>query len=420
MFVYTVKTGDSLFTISQKYHVPVEMIRSVNGLVSPNIVPGQALLINTNIYTVQPGDSFFKISQKAFVSLDKLIAANPDITPNSIQPGMKIILPKLQDYTASTLNYFYVTGTPKDQLLIEDFAPYTTYYPFFEYHFNADGSLSSLNDLPAVESSWNSHTIPLATITNLTSTGFSGKLTSQMLNNPSARNHLINNIFALVSQNGFAGVNIDFEGILPEDRDVFSTFLSNLRDRLHDDGFLISIAVPPKTSDHIPWYAGYDYGAIGSVVDFMFIMAYDWHHTASEPGPVAPIAEVRKTIEFSLNKMDRHKIVLGVPLYGYNWIQTNNRNVSATAISNQGAINLAMNNSVPINYSEEYEAPYFNYVDELGQSRVVWFEDTRSMAAKLQLVREYRLHGTGAWQIGLGFYQGPWLLTKFFKIRKIS
>ncbi|WP_405098626.1 glycosyl hydrolase family 18 protein [Oceanobacillus sp. FSL H7-0719] len=420
MFVYTVNPGDSLFTISQKYDVPVEVLRSVNGLVNPNIVPGQALLINTNIYTVQPGDNFYTIAQMAYVSMDMLIAANAGVNPNSLQPGMKIILPKLPGYTATTFNYFYITGTESDQHLIRDFAPYTTYYSFFEYHFNSDGTLSSLNDLPSIELAWNSNTAPLATITNLTVAGFSSELTSQTLNNPSTRQHLVNNIFTLVSQRGYAGVNIDFEGTLPEDRDIFSAFLRELGELLHGAGLLLTIAVPPKTSDDTPWNEGYDYGAIGSVVDLMFIMAYDWHHMASEPGPVAPISAVRDTIEFALNKMNSSKVILGVPLYGYDWTLPYNPDIPATAISNHNAIELAMNFRVPINYSKEDEAPYFYYVDEAGQNHVVWFEDTRSIAAKMQLVREYQLQGIGAWQVGLGFYQGPWLLTNFFNIEKVT
>jgi len=415
-----IRSGDSLFSISQKYGISVDIIRSVNGLINPNIVPGQALLINTNVYTVQPGDSLYTISQMAYTPLNAIVSANPTISPNSLQPGMTIVLPELPDYVATALNYLYVTGTQRDQLLIRDFAPYTTYYSFFEYHFSSDGSLSPLNDLTAIESAWISNTAPLATITNLTAAGFSAELTSQTLNNPTSSQNLISNIFTLVSQKAYAGVNIDFEGLLAEDRDVFSTFLSELGYRLHAGGFLLTIAVPPKTSEDIPWLLGYDYGAIGSVVDFMFIMAYDWHHMASEPGPVAPISEVRNTIEFALDRMDRSKVVLGVPLYGYDWKLPYNPAELATAISNQNAIELAMNYRVPINYSEADEAPNFQYVDESGRSHIVWFEDTRSIAEKMLLVREYQLQGLGAWQVGLGFPQGPWLLTKFFNIRKVT
>lgn len=419
MFVYTVKPGDSLFSISQKYDVPIDTIRSVNGLINVNIVPGQALVINTNIYIVQPGDSLYTISQMAYVSVDRILEANPEINPNLLQAGAKIRLPELPDYIASTFSYFYVSGTQTDSLLIRDFAPYTTYYSFFEFHFNSDGSLSQLNDLEAIEEAWNSHTAPLATITNLTATGFSPELTSVTLNNNSTRENLIDNIFTLVSTRGYAGVNIDFEGTLAEDRDVFSNFLRELRDRLHSAGLLLTIAVHPKTSEATPWLKGYDFEAIGSVVDFIFIMAYDWHHAASEPGPVAPINEVRNAIQFALERMDSTKVILGVPLYGYNWTLPYDPNTLAVAISNQDAINLAMRSGSEIHYSEQDASPYFYYVDQLGQTHVIWFEDARSIAEKLSLVREYGLLGAGAWQIGLGFPQGPWLLTKFFKIRKV-
>ncbi|WP_174614219.1 LysM peptidoglycan-binding domain-containing protein [Virgibacillus ihumii] len=46
MFIYTVNSGNSLYSISQKYNISVDIIRFVNGLITPQIVPGQALLID--------------------------------------------------------------------------------------------------------------------------------------------------------------------------------------------------------------------------------------------------------------------------------------------------------------------------------------------------------------------------------------
>src|SRR5690625_6169237 len=92
---------------------------------------------------------------------------------------------------------------------------------------------------------------------------------------------------------------------------------------------------------------------------------------ASEPGPVAPINEVRNTIEFALERMDRSKVILGVPLYGYSWALPYNPGDLSKAISNQNAVNLAMSQDSPIHYSEEYASPYFYYVDERGPKHVV-------------------------------------------------
>lgn len=420
MFLYTVKIGDSLYSISRKYDIPVDTIRLVNGLNEPHIVPGQALLMNTRHYTVQPGDSFYTIAPMAFVSPNELMAVNPHIHPNWLQPGMKLLLPNLSNDDVSVLNYFYVTGSYRDPALITDFAPYTTYYSFFEYHFRPDGSLSELNDLAGIEASWLSRNAPLATITNLTVNGFSPELTSQTLNHAEARENLVNNIYHIATTKGYAGVNIDFEGNYASDRDIFSTFLNELGERLHAAGLILTIAVHPKTSDDIPWLQGYDFGAIGSVVDFMFIMAYDWHHLTSGPGPVAPINAVRSAITYALNHMGRKQIILGIPFYGYDWIHSDTDRVNTRAISNHQAIELAARHGSSIYYSEEDQSPYFYYVDEQGQSHVVWFEDSRSVAEKLLLVKEFQLLGVGAWQIGLGFYQGPWLLTNFFNIRKVT
>ena len=167
----------------------------------------------------------------------------------------------------------------------------------------------------------------------MTETGFNPELTRRVLSNPEIRQRLIDNIYNLVKTKNYAGVNIDFERIREEERDLYSGFLRLLSERLKPEGYYTSVAVPAKTSDDIPWLKGYDYGGIGAAVDFVFIMAYDWHEASSQPGPVAPIKEVRKTIEYAQNYMRRNKIILGVPRYGYDWTMSNGTAVSARAIS---------------------------------------------------------------------------------------
>lgn len=69
----------------------------------------------------------------------------------------------------------------------------------------------------------------------------------------------------------------------------------------------------------------------------------------------------------------------------------------------------------PIQYSVEYQSPFFD-INEQGQQHEVWFEDVRSISKKMRLVREYGLQGIGAWQLSIIFPQGVWLLTNFFTI----
>lgn len=420
MFTHTVQPGDTLFSIGRRYGYSLEDLRLVNGMVEPNIVPGQALLIPLYTYTVQPGDTLTAIARRSFVTLEQLRAANPNVNPNALRPGMKIVIPDISWYQATTFGYYVVREPSADRAIIRDFAPYSSYITLFEYHFAPSGDIvNELNDAAAVEEAWRNRVTPLVAITNLTPEGFSPTLVSQVLNNREARANLVENIFYLVSRKGYGGVNIDFEQIRGEDRDLFTGFLRQLRDRLKPAGYVVTIAVPAKTSEDIPWLKGYDYGGIGTVVDYMFIMAYDWHHSASEPGPVAPIGGVRATLQFAVERVPRQKILLGLPLYGYDWIIPYQPGMLATARSNQEALLMAMRYQSPIQYSLADESPFFRYTDALGNVHEVWFEDVRSMGQKMKLARQFQLAGVGAWQLTLGFAPGPWLLRKFFTVRKV-
>lgn len=419
MFIHEVQSGESLFQVSSRYRTSVDQLRMVNGLVETNVVPGQALLIPLYTYIVQPGDTFFTIARKSYVTVAQLRAANPSVDPDSLQAGTRIQIPNTSNYLATTLSFYVVRSPVLDQALITDFAAYASIISLFEYHFAGNGDIANdLNDATAVQTTWQNRVTPIVTVTNLTAQGFSPELAHQVLNNPTARTNLINNIFSLVSRKGYGGVNIDFEQVREEDRDLFTGFLRQLSERLKPAGFVVTVAVPAKTSEDIPWLRGYDYGGIGAVVDYMFIMAYDWHHAGSEPGPGAPITEVRRTIEFASSRLPRSKIILGMPLYGYDWVVPYTPGTAARAISNQDAIATAMRYQSPIQYSRENETPFFRYRDEQGITHEVWFEDVRSISAKMLAVRQNGLQGLGAWQLTLGFPQGPWLLRKFFRIRK--
>lgn len=418
MFIYTVKPGDSLFSVASKYGISMKTLQNVNGLKETTLVPGQDLVVPTNIYIVQPGDSLYLISQMSFVPVQALREAN-GLTSDVIYPGMKLYLPARAKYPVENFSYLLLTTPEEDEEVIVDSAPYNTYYGIFEYHILEGGGLSALDDETVIRASRNNKVAPLATITNLTPTGFSSALVRRVLNSPEQRRQLINNIYSLITTKNYAGVNVDFELVREGERDLYTGFLHSLRERLKPEGYYISVALPAKSSDEIPWLRGYDYGGIGSVVDFAFLMTYDYHEASSEPGPVAPIGEVRRTVEYALQHMNRKKIVLGVARYGYDWTMDNGTPISAQAISVSDAIHLAIRYRVPIQYSVEHQQPHFTYWDEAGRRHIVWYEDSRGRAQKYKLIYDYRLRGVGAWQLGFEFPQSKVLIPYFFSVKKV-
>lgn len=418
LFVYTVRTGDSLFEISQKFQVSMSTLQTANGLFQANVTVGQSLLIPVDYYVVQPGDSFWAISRMAYVPLNALLEANPNVQPEDLQPGMRLSLPTIERRLATSFSYTQLRTPDVDAALIANHAPYLTYIALFETHFNWNGDLSPLNDGAAVLAAWQGRVTPIMAVTNLTAAGFNSVLVQRVLNTPSVQARLIDNMIARATSRGYGGINIDFEGVLASDREAFVAFLQTLRARTEAAGLNLSIAVPAKMDDAASWVRGYDYAGIGAAVDLVFIMAYDWHHAGSEPGPTAPIENVRRTLDYAASLMDRSKIIMGTPFYGYDWVVPYD-GTPGRAITSQAAINLAMSEQVPINFSQADQSAYFYYTDDAGRNHVVWFEDTRSLFTKARLVYDAQIAGIGSWQLNFALPQYPWVFTRFFQIRKV-
>ena len=138
-------------------------------------------------------------------------------------------------------------------------------------------------------------------------------------------------------------------------------------------------------------------------------MTYEWGYTAGPPMAVAPLPNVRAVLDYAVTEIPPGKILLGVPNYGYDWplpfVQGTTR---AQSISNQRAIELAIEYGIAIQYDETAQSPFFHYTDSSGTVHEVWFEDARSLAAKLRLIAEYGFQGAGFWNLMRPFSQ-TWL-----------
>ena len=128
--------------------------------------------------------------------------------------------------------------------------------------------------------------------------------------------------------------------------------------------------------------------------------SYEWGYTYGPPMAVAPLPNVRMVLDYAVTEIPPSKIFLGVPNYGYDWplpfVQGTTR---ARSISNQEAVRLAIQYGADIQYDENAQSPFFHYTDENGTVHEVWFEDARSMRAKLALVAEYGFQGAGFWNL---------------------
>ena len=97
MVIHIVKSGDTLYKISNFYGVPIEKLVLDNQISTPNkLTIGQNIVIDVDKinYTVKNGDTLYKISKMFDIPLSDIIESNPEITnPNALNVGQVVVIP---------------------------------------------------------------------------------------------------------------------------------------------------------------------------------------------------------------------------------------------------------------------------------------------------------------------------------------
>jgi spore germination protein len=423
LIIHVVKSGESLYSIARFYGATPNKIAAENELSDPNkLVVGQTLVITegTSKHKVQPGQSIYQIASQYGVSVRSILAANPGINPSRLSVGQIINIPiKTEKRGTIEVNGYAFPNISME--VLRKTLPYLTYLSIFSYEVNADGTLKPIVDQPLIDAARAVGVAPMMVITNLSENGFSSDLAKTILTSPEIQDTLLNNVVANMKAKNYRGLDIDFEYIYPENREDYNNFLRKTVNKLRPLGYTVTTALAPKTSAEQKGllYEAHDYPVHGALVDHVILMTYEWGYTYGPPLAVAPINEIRKVLNYAVTAIPRNKILMGIPNYGYDWTLPYVQGSSAKTVTNTGAIDLAGAENAAIQYNTVSQAPYFNYYDDNRKQHVVWFEDARSIEAKLELVDEYDLGGVSYWTINRFFPQNWLVLSSMYDIAKI-
>lgn len=425
MTIYVVQAGDTLSSVARQFGVSVQRIAADNGLnVEAPLIVGQALIILPEpvTYTVQPGDTLTSIAARYGEDVDSLLYQNPQLNnPASLVPGQSITIrggtPKLGALAVN--GYVYDTV---DLGVLRRTLPDLTYVTIFGYGITPEGGLLPSNDSEILQAAQEYGVAALMLLTALDGEGgFSSENAAAMLSDPQARARLVDNIDRAVAEKGYSGVDVDFEFIPPANTDDYVAFVTELAARLRPQGKLTFVALAPKTSDAQRGllYEAHDYARLGAAADGVLLMTYEWGYAFSEPMAIAPINKVEEVVRYGLSRIPAYKIFMGIPNYAYDWALPRREGERARTISNETALALARDNQAEIQFDTVAQSPYFRYIDAAGRAREVWFEDARSLDAKLRLVGGESLFGAGVWN-AMSYYPPLWTLVRtLFTVRKV-
>ena len=271
----------------------------------------------------------------------------------------------------------------------------------------------------------------------------SGWLNHRLLTDGPTTARFLDQIVDYVVEDGYAGFDLDLEGVNADDRAAYTDFVARLADALHARGKLLTLAVPAKTwDDRTGWAGAFHYAALGRHADLILVMSYAYTWTTSDPGSTAPYDWVDRVTAYAASQIPREKLLVGVALYGYDWNVT--MGGGARALLYPQAVAISRHYDAPIKLDPVTRSATFSYTAAAGDRppalpaaplqhtittrtpapctvrppvspmpppkptptpaplhrHVVWLEDAASVAARLQIAAEHRAAGIGAWRLG--------------------
>lgn len=410
MTIHVVRPGETIFSIASRYGIAPDLLSLTNGIGGQSLVVGQTLVIRypSRLLTVRPGDTLYQISRREGIPLRRLWCCNPWLWGSAaLYPGQTLIA----GYAQQPAQTLWVTGYAYPFIredLLRQTLPFLSAMLPFTYGFTEAGRLLPLGDQVLVALAKEYGVAPWMHLSTLTEGGgFSSALAEALLQNSSARAALTEELLRTMLQKGYTGLDVDFEYLPRQNAAPYADFIAQLRDRLSPYGFPVTVALAPKTSRDQPGllYEGHDYALLGAAADLCLCMTYEWGYQYSAPMAVSPLPSVRRVLDYAVTEIPREKLLLGISAYGYDWpLPYRQGETQATSIGCQFALDLARQKGAEISYDEAAQAPWFRYTDETG-AHEVWFEDARSIRARLALALEYRLGGVGYWNLMRPFPQ---------------
>lgn len=223
--------------------------------------------------------------------------------------------------------------------------------------------------------------------------------TSEIMNSYSKRQELIEEIVNACVKYKLDGINIDFENMKKEDKDMFSRFIIELTPRIKEIGMVVTVDVTaPDGGD--TWSLCYDRNVIGHVADYIVFMAYD-EYTAgsSEAGTTAGA----NWIKANLNKFTKYdevkpeKIILGIPFYTRLWTENSDGSLRSSVVNMKDVKNVIPDDAQK-QFKDDVKQNYVEY-QEQGATKKMWIEDVESIKHKLSIIKDNELGGAAFWAL---------------------
>ena len=221
--------------------------------------------------------------------------------------------------------------------------------------------------------------------------------TEGILNDYTKRRKLEDEIIRVTEEYNIDGINLDFENMNQEDKDMYSRFVIELAPRLKDLGKTLTVDVTAPDGSET-WSLCFDRDVLANVSDYIVFMAYDQYGTGgNKEGTTAGYNWVENNINKFIGQeaVAKEKIILGIPLYTRLWKEDGGKITSK--VVNIKDVESTLPSDIQKKWDEELKQNYVEYTDGSATYKM-WIEDEKSITEKIGLAKKYDLAGIAFWE----------------------
>lgn len=218
---------------------------------------------------------------------------------------------------------------------------------------------------------------------------------AQLYSSKAARTNMVNKLVGEAKSYGFDGINLDYENIKSAYAKDYLQFVRELSVACERNGIVLSTDnYKPEANNRC-----YNLKEQSKFVDYVIVMAYDEHYAGTDAGSVASLPFVKEAVEDTVQLVGKEHVIAGIPFYTRIWTTTDG-NTTSRAVGMQAAIDQLNSDGQVALWNDDCGQYVASYT--VGSStRQIWFEEEKSIEAKMQVIQQENTAGVACWKLGL-------------------
>ena len=243
-----------------------------------------------------------------------------------------------------------------------------------------------------------------------------GESSEDILPYTSRRHAAISQMISECLNYGIDGINVDLEKVTYSQGSDFIQFIRELSVECRNNNIVLSV------SD----YAPYSYNAYrhtdeqSKICDYVAIMAYDDYVGGNEAGPNAGLPFLQEVLDVCSGVVDMNRLIVGIPFYTRLWYEYEDGTLGRDTcdmntvedLRERHELTFSWQEDVGYDYAEYYEQTenyddYYYYEEtedtqdkNSGTKVRIWYENPKSLDAKLKVISECNVAGIASWRLG--------------------